>query len=104
MRNLAVVAITASLLVTACGGMQHTTTTVAQSSNPNKGRDYPASFEDGFISTCIEANTRKTCVCMLAYIETHVTHATVVQEIQQSRFVPSPGYQLALHTCHGHTT
>ena len=104
--TLAIVAIITSVLMAGCGGATPSSTaptsSAASESNPNRGRDFPPQFEVGFVSSCIETNTRRTCACMLATIESHATHAMVLEQIQDSRFVASPEYQLALRTCHGH--
>jgi hypothetical protein len=106
MRGLAIGAIIASSLITGCGGAARSTTTptstTASASNPNAGSGYPSQFKEGFISSCIEGNTGRACGCMLATIESRVTYATVVEQFQNSSFIASPEYHLALRTCHGH--
>ena len=101
----AATAIVVAALVAGCGGSGNTSVTTQASSapapttNPQRGRDYPAKFEDGFLSSCEEDATKRECVCTLSYLEEHVPHAVVLQEMQGSTFVSSAAYQRATKTC-----
>ena len=102
----AATAILVAALIAGCGGSGSTSVTTSQASsapapttNPQKGRDYPAKFEEGFLSSCEEESSKRQCVCVLSYIEAHVTHRTEVTEMQDSTFLSSAAYQRATQTC-----
>ena len=96
----AATAIIVAALVVGCGAGKTPvrSVAVAPTTNPYRGRDYPAKFEVLFLSSC-EESSRRQCVCELAYVEAHVMHQVVVQEIRHSLFVRSAAFQRATQTC-----
>ena len=104
----AATAILVAALIAGCGGSGSGSASVttsqassapAPTTNPQRGRDYPAKFEAGYLASCEEESSKRQCVCVLAYIEEHVTHRTAVAEMQDSTFLSSAAYQRATQTC-----
>jgi hypothetical protein len=104
-RLTAAMAMLVAALVAGCGAGKTSVTTSQASgvatptTNTYRGRDYPARFEEGFLSSCFEDSSKGQCVCELAYVEAHVTYQVVVEEFQDSTFVSSAAYQRATQTC-----